>query len=486
MSPDPRPSAGPKPTIRDPERRERLAALLAALTETGAGRELGLRQVQTLDDFRAFVPMHDLAAHTRQVTARLGFSAETLDPEVLSAASRQRAGTVATWRQHLAGGRRHLAGGRPERIALLQAQADDPLIDQLRVDDLQALAGGDRPLLRITSIASDPEATLARLHEFAPDALVMPSLATCAWLEAKLRAPLERRIPSLRWLFAEYNLSTRVRSRLPVVNTGWLHAAGRIGLPARRSPWWGFELATHSTLIELLAHGDPELDPHSGPSERTVLPEAAILGERYELVLSSALGFLRLRSGLHVRVVGFVPPPAHSLARPLPIPRVVRLPPPPPSVALEGVTMSGACLTAAVRQAFLPEDPALISALIAADPGAIDPDARASRTGLDPFADTELGASRAGLRRKGPRPRALVVRLEVQGQPGPMVGVDIAARLDRDLQRRSAAYAWLRTRDELWEPRVVFATAGTARMDRERAVRGLWGRVPHAVVRVSA
>lgn len=465
--------------VRDGDRRERLATLLAALSDSQPGRELGLRRVETLADFRASVPMFTIEDHARQITARLGFGAETLDGERLTAASRQRDAVVAAWHERL-------DGGRPRRVALLQARADDPLIDRVRVDDLATLAGEGFQLLRIETIGRDPAETLARIHGFRPDALAMPSLATCAWLEGHLRTPLERRFTTLRWLFAECDLSVRVRSRLPVLNAGWLHPSGRVGLPSRYSPRSGFELATRSALVELLPHGDPELDPRAGPGEGTVLPEAAILGERYELVLSSALGFLRLRSDLHVRVVGFSAPATRpGGARPLPVPRVVRLPPPPPDVALEGVTMAGAWLTAAVRQAFLPEDPALVAAEIAADPNAFDPDARNSRMGLDPFADTELGASRAGARRGGPKPRSIVIRLEVQGQSVANFPTAVSTRVDADLRRRSAAYAWLRDRDELWEPRVVIARGGTARSGREDRIRSLWGPVARPVVRVT-
>ena len=311
---------------------------------------------------------------------------------------------------------------------------------------------------------------------------MVPSLAVCSWLEQLARAPLERRIPQLRWLFAEHDLDERIRSRLPVINAGWLHAAGRIALPARRNPFDVFTLATHSTVLELLPHGDPEIDPRQHTTERTVLPEAAILGERYELVVSSPLGFLRLRSGLHVRVVGFE---SHGESGDsLPRPRVLRLPPPPSDAALEGVTMPGAWLTASVRQAFLPEDPALVAAEIAADPDAVDVTGRGSRTGLDPFSDTELGASRVGIVRGGPRPRSLVVRLEVQGQTAPKFPVQISTRIDVDLRRRSAAYDWLRTRDELWEPRVVIARPGTARKNRERRICALWDVVARPVVQM--
>jgi hypothetical protein len=464
--------------VRDQGRRRRLAATIEALGDTEVGRELGLLRLANLDDFRATVPLSDATIHAQRVTARLGFGRDELDGEVLAAASVERGALWLAWRQRL-------VGARPRRVAILQAPADDPHIDRMRLDDLCFGEESDAPaVLRITSVPHDGEGLLDDLRRFRPDALVLPSLAVCSWLEQLARAPLERRLPQLRWLFAEHDLDERIRSRAPVINAGWLHAAGRIALPSRRSPFDAFTLATRSTMLELLPHGDPEIDPRQHTTERTVLPEAAILGERYELVVSSPLGFLRLRSGLHVRVVGFASSEGSEAEDSLPRPRVLRLPPPPADAALEGVTMPGAWLTASVRQAFLPEDPALVAGEIAADPDAVDATSRGSRTGLDPFSDTELGASRVGALRGGPKPRSLVVRLEVQGATAPSFPVQISTRIDADLRRRSAAYDWLRTRDELWEPRVVIARPGTARKNRERRICALWDPVARPVVQM--
>ncbi|PRQ02649.1 GH3 auxin-responsive promoter family protein [Enhygromyxa salina] len=464
--------------IRDRARRERLATTLQALGDTEAGREFGLLRLDSFEDFRATVPLLDPITHAEQVTARLGFGLDEFDAETLSAANVERAAVRAAWVERL-------GGARPRRIAVLHAAADDLLVERMRLDDLRTL-GDAVELLRINTMPRDPDQLIDDLRRFRADLVLMPSLATCGWLEQIIRQPLERKLPQLRWLMAEHDLDERVRSRLPVINAGWLHGAGRVGLPARQAPHDAFTLAVRSSLIELLPHGDPENDRRQQLAERTVLPEAAILGERYELVLSSPLGFLRLRSGLHVRVVGFTKPELGvASAYSLPCPRVVRLPPPPADAALEGVTLTGAWLTASVRQAFLPEDPALIAAEIAADPDAMDVSGRASRTGLDPFIDTELGASRAGSRRRGPKPRALVVRLEVQGQAAPAFSMQIAERIDLDLRRRSGAYDWLRTADELWEPRVVIAKSGTARKSRERRIRSLWGSVERPVVQMA-
>ncbi|KIG16762.1 hypothetical protein DB30_04106 [Enhygromyxa salina] len=473
--------------IRDRARRERLTTTIQALGDTEAGREFGLLRLNSFEDFRASVPLLDPVTHAERVTARLGFGLDEFDGETLSAASVERAAVRAAWVEQL-------GSTRPRRIAVLHAAADDLLVERMRLDDLRTL-GDAVEIMRINTMPTDPERLIEDLRRFRADMMLVPSLATCGWLEQLLRAPLERKLPQLRWLMAEHDLDERVRSRLPVINAGWLHGAGRVGLPARRSPHDAFTLAVRSSLIELLPHGDPENDRRQQLTERTVLPEAAILGERYELVLSSPLGFLRLRSGLHVRVVGFSNPglieaaasdePGATGSHSLPCPRVVRLPTPPADAALEGVTLTGAWLTASVRQAFLPEDPALIAAEIAADPDALDVSGRASRTGLDPFTDTELGASRAGSRRRGPKPRALVVRLEVQGQAVPAFPMRVSERIDLDLRRRSGAYDWLRTADELWEPRVVIARSGTARKTRERRIRALWGSVARPVVQMA-
>jgi hypothetical protein len=470
-----------RPVIRDLGRRRRLAAALRVLGETEVGREFGLARIESLADFRATIPLMDSSTHAARVTAKLGFGLDGFDDETLTAAALERATVRSAWRLRL-------AGDKPiRRVALLWAHADDLVVDRIRLDDLRSLAD-ELELLRIDRVPADPEQLVATLRRFRPDALVVPSLATCGWLEGLVRGPLERGFPGLRWLLAEYDLDERIRSRLPILNAGWLHAGGRVAIPARRGLASGLLLATRSTVLELLPHGDPEVDPRSRAIGTTVLPERAVLGERYEIVISSALGFLRLRTGLHVRVVGFaapLEPVSGDAGDSLPRPRVVRLHPPPADAALEGVTLAGAWLTASVRQAFLPEDPALVAGDIAADPDAIDPTGRASRSGLDPFADTELGASRAGARRKGPKPRALVIRLEVQGEAAPSFPAQVAKRVDEALRRRSPAYEWLRIRDELWEPRVVIARSGTARTERERRLRGLWGPVGRPVVRMT-
>ncbi len=457
-----RPRPSERKPIRDPSRRERFESLRAALAETAVGRDFDLARLRTLADFQAWVPLLDAEAHAARVTTKLGFDLAERPEAELGASELDRPELIAIWRERL---RATQVPAQPQRIALLHAPADDPLIDRLVLDDLAALAPG-LELLRIPSLDADPHAQLDQIRRFRPDTLVMPSLATCGWIEGLLRIPIERSFEGLRWLFAGSDLDQRIRSRLPVINTGWVHLAGRIGLPTRREPWQGFSLATRSLLIELLPHGDPEVGLRQRVDDRpTVLPENAMVGERYELILSSPLGFLRLRSDLHVRVVGFVSPP-HASVDTLPRPRVLQLPPPPADVALEGVTLVGAWLTASVRQAFTREDPALVAGEIAVD--RLD-DPR-TRTGgaLEPFVDTELGSSRVGLRARGPKPRAIVVRVEVQGQTDPAFAQRLGQRIDQDLRIRSAAYEWLRGRGDLWEVRVVVVTATASLRRRAR------------------
>jgi hypothetical protein len=143
---------------------------------------------------------------------------------------------------------------------------------------------------------------------------------------------------------------------------------GGWGCPRRGRPRGAFTLAVGSQVIELLPHQQSDDGLRAFEAE-TIAPAQAILGRHYELVVSSPLGCLRLRTDEHVQVVGFDPPT--SLV-PTPRPRVIRLRPPPQEVALEGISMVGVWLTAAVRQAFRPEDPALVAATIGPDPGAID------------------------------------------------------------------------------------------------------------------
>jgi hypothetical protein len=449
--------------------------LVGKLGATALGRELGLPRVHSLVDLRAALPLRDADRHLVEIEARLGFG--VVEPgddaaAVLVGAEDERAQIVETWRAAL--------GRVPRRIALLRGASDDALVDRILLDDLLALTGPDSEVLRLRD-AAPRERTLELLREFEPDALVVPSLVTCVWLEEEARCPIERYVDSLRALLAEHDLSVPVRSRLEPRAVGWIHRVGRLGLPPARGRPGALTLATGSAILELLPYDDTLERGRVAPADHTVWPEQAVIGDVYEIVASSPLGYLRLRTGEFVKVVGFDPPVEEF---PLPRPRVVRRLPPPADVEVEGLTLPGAWLTAAVRQAFRPEDPALVAAEIAPDPDTVAFDAATStRTVGDPFADTELG-TRAGARRRGARPRGVVVRVEVQAGTDSTFGPALAARIDADLRRRSQAYAWLRQQNQLFAPRVLTAPPGTARAARDRRVAELAGRVVTPIVRV--
>ena len=165
-----------------------------------------------------------------------------------------------------------------------------------------------------------------------------------------------------------------------------------------------------------------------------------------------------------MRVVGFDPP---THAAPHPRVRVVRLSTPPPDVALEGCTVAGAWLTASVRQALAPEDPALVSAEIGPDPQSLafvpSPPSSSSRLG-DPFGDTELSPRSLQGNEGTRRPRALLCRIELQGFVRPELARRLSTRIDDNLRRRSPAYAWLRERSEL-EPEYNQARARLAQVE---------------------
>jgi hypothetical protein len=460
----------------DRARAQRLASLISKLAPTAVGRAFGLTRIRSPDDLRASVPLLDEESHLREVETHLGFGVvEPGDPqaEALVGGAAEREELLTIWKRRL--------GEPARRVAVLRSVADDALIDRIVLDDVTALVEGeDAELLRLKE-ANSPQRVIEILREFRPDALVLPSLTTCSWLEAQLRCPIERGLESLRWLLPEHDLGARVRSRLPRINTGWVHRSGRLALPSGQAQASALCLATRSVLLELLSHEES----HERGRARVghpVWPEDARIGSVYELVVSSPAGFLRLRTGEFVRVVGFDGPHAGSV---LPRPRVVRRLPPPADVEVEGMTLPGAWLTASVRQAFGPADPALVAAEIGPDPETIAADvaSTASRAIGDPFADTELG-SRVRLRRAGRRPRGLAVRVEVQSVVDGGFAPRLATRIDADLQRRSEAYRYLRGDDQLLAPRVLVAPMGTARGARDRRVAQLSGRVIVPEVRV--
>jgi hypothetical protein len=462
-----------------------IRALSLKLGPTELGRRFALSSLRTFEDLRGAVPIFDEPTHRLEVEAPLGFGVvEHDDPmlEEIVGAGRERAAATAAWAlamQERGGGE---AAAVPRRIAVLRAASHDPWIDRILADDLETLAAGRGAaieLLRLTNV-DDRGATLNRLRTFIPDAIVVTSLALVSWFEQETRCPLERALPSLRWIFAEHDLDAKIRARLPVLSTGWTHRAGRVGLPSARGKRIS-TLATGSSLIELLPTGSLVVDGRARQASSTVLPEHAHLGGRYELVVSAPTGLLRLRTGEHVRVVGFDPPTAVA---PFPRPRVVRRLPPPADLALEGMTLSGAWLTASVRQAFLPEDPALVSSDVAIEPETIDGETGTthSRT-RDPFIDTELGG-RVGPGRRSRNPRGFRVHVEVQGQWAKDLPKKLAERIDADLRRRSSAYRYLRERDELYPPAVRIVRPGTHRSRLESQLRELVGPSGRAIVRV--
>jgi hypothetical protein len=455
---------------RDPRQR-RLDEMLGTLQGTEAGRSLGLGTISTFDDLRASVPLMDPQAHADQVEQLLGFGV-AVDPEMLTAAARERARLRTVWASQLGslGEPEAEASGAPE-IVIIGPAMDDPRVDAIRIDDLRTLPGPPPTIERVGD--ADAPALVQRLSALAPRGLVLPSLATCGWLEGVVRKPIERHLASLSWLMAEHDLHARVRSRLPVLNAGWIHAAGRIALPSERSRS-ELVMATDSTLIELLPHGDPVEDSGGGRDETTVLPEHAVMGEGYELVLSSPLGFVRYRSGQHVQIVGFEGATEPWLGRPRP--RVQRIAAPPPDVKLEGMTVPGAWLTAALRQAFQPEDPALVAAEIGPDLATKDlSSGQTTRARINLFAETELGSDEA--RRAGRNPRAVQAWVEVQGASAPDLGEGLAKRMDEALLARSAPYRYLRSRGELLEPRVVVAPGGTAKAARLKRLEAHAGTI---------
>ena len=464
-----------------PARQRCLSQMIEHLGPTRIGRELGLSRLRSLNDLRASLPIMERDRHEREVEQHLGFG--LVDPgdaraRELSGGGLERDVVLDAWRTFL-GPRAAL-----RRVVLLRGHSVDPIVDRLARDDVRAL---DAEVLPIDHI-EDPVAVLERLEQFDPELMLVPSVLTLRWLESVVRQGLERRLRSLRLVLAEHDLRQQVRTRVRVATSGWIHRSGRLGLPTLRAPDHALALAVGSQIIELLPYGNPEEDARRVYADETVLPEDAVLGQRYELVVSSPLGFLRLRTDEHVRVVGFDPP---SEPAPFPRPRVVRLAPAPPDVRLEGCTIAGAWLTASIRQAFQREDPALVAAEIGPDPRSAPRGVTVFSTATsmrlpDAFQDTELGwMARTGSQRvERHRPRALLVRIEVQGYVTAELTGFLSTRIDQSLRRRSAAYDYLRQREELHAPRVMVLPTGTRRSEEDRRIRDLVGGVWVPEVRV--
>lgn len=458
--------------------RDRCLRLVAEhLGATRVGRDLGLERIRSLDDLRGTVPVMDPQTHEREVESRIGFGGrEGFESLASSGAELERDHLISVWRSWL-------DGRVPERVVLLRGVHADPVVDAIMQEDLETL-GGD--LLRIDRL-DDPEGVLARIEGFDPELLVVPSALTCRLLERVHRAPLERRLRRLRVVLAEHDLGRRLRTRLPVHSAGWIHRSGRCGLATLRQPRDAVTLAVGTQIIELLAYTNPEEDGRRVYAEHTVLPEHAVVGMRYEVVITSPLGFLRMRTNEHVRVVGFDAP---SGEHPFPRPRVIRLAPAPADVRLEGCTVAGAWLTASIRQALWREDPALVAAEIGTDPLTAGADGVLVRSASlplhDAFKETELAwLARTGAHEvKGRHPRGLLVRIELQGHVGRELPGKIGERIDQNLRRRSPAYAYLREREELHPPRVIVQRPGSRIAEERRRTADLLGAVWVPDVRV--
>jgi hypothetical protein len=461
-----------------PGRERCLEALVEQLGPTRVGADLGLRSLSSLADLRSSLPVLDADDHEREIETRLGFGLADGEQQrdELERGEVERAAVVDVWRARLP--------DRPSpRVALLWGRAVDPWVDRIVADDVTAWASEVRRFDRV----DDPQVVLEQLQRFEPEVIVAPSVGAIGWLESEFRRPLERALPRFSLALATYDYDIRVRSRRPVSSAGWVHRAGRLGLPATRLPARAVTLADASTIIELLAYTNPEDDARRVYAKQTILPEDANVGARYELVLSSPLGFVRLRSGEHVRVVGFEAP---TPASPWPRPRVVRLAPAPMDVALEGCTIAGAWLTASIRQALLREDPALVAAEIGPDPRSIPMGADAMQSGSmrlpAAFKETELAwLAKTGAHRVAvSRPRGLLVKIELQGFVARETSPRLSDRIDDSLRRRSAAYDYLRARDELYPPRIVVLPTATRRSEQRRRIQELLGPVGGPDVRV--
>jgi hypothetical protein len=467
-------AAGDAPRAR---RQRAFEYLIAKLGPTDLGRRLGLHRLNSFADLRATIPVLRADEHLVKVEAALGFGpvlgsgAGANDPGAF-----EREELVLRWRAGLE--RRRVA--LPRRCLRLGVEPDPALARWERDDFMALMLREDQAGEFATIRAHEALACIEAMREAQADALIAPSLASVAWFESHGRARLEALVPTLRSIFVQHDLDEAVRTRLPVFSRGLVHPAGRLTLPCPpgADEPHSSRVAWSSCLIELLREDE------SGPGKacEPVLPEHAVLGERYELVLSSGTGFLRMRSGLYCRLVGFEV--LRDANRLVPVPVLVPLPPPPAEFALEGVRLEGAALTAALRQAFEREDPALVAAEIG---GAARPDATdlASRSPVDSgfFGATELGA--LGPARAGRRPLGLELRVEVQGRSRADFAGRLAARFDAILRRRSPAYDYLRTRRELFEPLVLIVAGGSERRARQDRASRFRGTVARQQIRVA-
>ncbi len=458
-------------------RDEVLGAIVEHLGPTRAGRQFGIDRVGSLADYRESVPILDRDRHQREIEEMVGFGISDVRDDLLARSASERDQVVAAWRLRIGA---PAPAGRVAWVRGDQSQADAAVL----TDDLRALAG-DVLLLPADLGARELG---ERLRALQPDVLVVRSALWLGWFERQLRDRLPRLLPQLRIALCEHDIDRVHTPNIELAALGWLERGVRAALPSPGAPTASVTLALGTALVELLPYSNPEDDGRRVYAEQTVLPEDSRVGHRYEVVLSSALGLVRMRTEQHVRVVGFDPPTASA---PLPRPRVVRLSTPPADVALEGCTVAGAWLTAAVRQALGPGDPALVAAEIGADPLAASRGRRrhSSIRAGEAFAETELGATttrtniaRAEINR---RPRGLLCRIELQGLVRRDLPGRLSARIDESVRRRSPAYAWLREKEELGPPQVIVVPPGTRAADRERRIAGLSGEVWAPDVRIS-
>ncbi len=426
--------------------RERCLGLLVEhLAGSSLGRRLGLDRVATIRDLQASVPVMDAVTHAREVEAQLGFGLlDRHDSRLVEQLERERTWAVDALRART---RTH------SRVRLVILWAGPEL--HTKGGLLADLAAIDAELIQIDRL--EPETELRdRLLALAPDVLVAPSVFTMRWVERVLRGPLDRWLPSVVDVLAEHDLEHTIRASTRVRAVGWFHTHGRIGVPAPHASARHFTLAVGTTILELLPQGDPEIDGRLRTASVTVLPEQARIGQRYEIVLTSVLGCLRLRTGEHVRVVGFDPPTREA---PIPRPRVVRIAAPPPDIALESVTLSGAWLGACVRQAFHAEDPAFVAARIGAE------------------SVSTVWHPPRGAQPPGGKARRLEVEVEVLGHATSTFTKTLASRIDAALRRRSSAYEFLRAQAVLLDPTVQLVSPGSRAAKLSERVRALQGSV---------
>lgn len=482
----PGPGSASKPVrvpVRAGDRSAAFARLIQMLGSTPVGAEAGLDRLGSFDDLRASLPVRDAVEHREAVERRLGFG----DDDELEGTAAARAAVVARW-QASSGLERP-----PRRFARLAPQERRGLA-QARLADLMAWGGPDARCQHFEPQAA--EQMLERLAAAAPEALVVPSLHTIAWLERASRSAIERRLPSMRVLMSEYDMHLRVRSALPLLSVGRWHAAGRLALPPdpSRSGVRGrhvaarLELAWDSTLLELRDAGTQSQSQDrrnlkANASDVCVPLHRGVMGARYELVVSASSGFLRARTGVFVRLVGYAR--VDDAAGPARVPRVQPIVAPPPDLRLEGVTLRGAWLTSALRHAFEPEDPALIAGEIRGrtPAGARGPSATLGASAAELFDETELGRTAAVMRTRA-RPRQIELRVELRGVGREGFEQRLATRFDQRLCASNPAYAFLRERGDLQLPVVERARDGRERADLWLRAGALQGAVARPQIQV--